>query len=422
LAATADSCKDRLTVQFSWSDAKSKCGFAAINSSDSNYKVYQQTITVIRMYKLQDLRQGQSVSRNESSTNVLSIQFPTEVSLQTSSTTQVTGEIEVISAITQISFDPTSEEWSLAVDTSVQAPFTLTQPAISAQSGQILTDNRSITNSVGLATVEGCNNNNADCQQRTSMKFQQGNAAVACDALSGTVSVTYHVACAQGQTSACPLIGNETVTIQVTLSTGSSCPATDNIQFSTLSLSSFADAGATIARTGFITNQLGYFGAIVESSDAQIATKTVKNNSVCFQIGTGACQTVQVSTDYPASGQYDPIFSVDFEAAANAAVFSQLYTGANSAQQYSVKAVILVTFTGATSKRSIGHGKRAADPQELDIFTEIVLAKDQTQDAGVGGSNPTTSQLGDKSDASIQLANSVLFYALLVVLPLFLRN
>lgn len=312
--------------------------------------------------------------------------FPTEVSVSSSTSTQVTGEIDVISAITRISFNPTTDKWSLDFDTSVQAPFILQGPIVSTTGGEISSKNRYDSDSLSLGTVTGCSSNLVDCQQKTSLKFKQGSADAPCDALSGSITIKYNVTCAQGLGSECPLFGNETVAILLTLATGSSCPATDTITFTATTLNSFADAAATTARTSFITNQIAYFAAVITSSDAEIATKTVKPGSVCFQIGSNTCHNVNF-TSLGASGQYEPIFSIDFED--NMAVFQNLTIGANSAASYAVHAVIQVTFTGATSKRSFlvssSLGKRRQLLRtEKEINTIVELKGEDSSVVGVG--------------------------------------
>ncbi len=106
----------------------------------------------------------------------------------------------------------------------------------------------------------------------------------------------------------------------------------------------------SISRTGFITNQIAYFGAVVTSSNAAILNRTILANSVCFQIGAGACQSVEFTELSDASGK-DPIFSVDLGSAGNSPVFAVLDASPASAQFYQVKATVEVLFIGGVSKR-----------------------------------------------------------------------
>ncbi len=106
----------------------------------------------------------------------------------------------------------------------------------------------------------------------------------------------------------------------------------------------------SVSRTGFITNQIAYFGAVVTSSNAAVLNRTILANSVCFQIGAGACQSVEFTELSDASGK-DPIFSVDLGSAGNSAVFAVLDASPASAQFYQVKATVEVLFVGGVSKR-----------------------------------------------------------------------
>ncbi len=122
----------------------------------------------------------------------------------------------------------------------------------------------------------------------------------------------------------------------------------------------------SVSRTGFITNQIAYFGAVVTSSNAAILNRTILANSVCFQIGAGACQSVEFTELSDASGK-DPIFSVDLGSAGNSAVFAVLDASPASAQFYQVKATVEVLFVGGVSKRMAVSG--VSSRSELDERT-----------------------------------------------------
>ncbi len=161
------------------------------------------------------------------------------------SSIQVTGEPDLLALLSFLDFNPSADEWTVKFRTSIQAPFKLVNPTVNSVSGQLLTDNRYKTASLGVSSISACNNNSLDCMQEGTLQFVKGTALASCDALSGVLSLVFDLACQEGSTVACPLLGGETVTLTLTLDTGDACPAVDNIIFDVTTLAPFSDAAAS---------------------------------------------------------------------------------------------------------------------------------------------------------------------------------
>ena len=271
----------------------------------------------------------------------------------------------MIAAISEVDYNPSNDQWTIQISTSVQAPFKLSNPIAATYNGTINSDNRLVPSDFTISSVTACNSNLLDCQQVTTVYFQQGSAAAACLGLDGFFTITYEIICSVNDSLTCPLVGGETGVVTAGLTTGDGCPTATSINFTVTTLSSFSDAGLTIPRTSFITNQIAYFGAIVTSDQAQISARSVQNNSVCFQIGSGACQPVTYSVIASVNGN-DPVFSMSFNGDANnRAVFASLLSSAVAeAQYYTVKATIDVQFTGA---------KRDVQSKSVDTVSHVIL-------------------------------------------------
>jgi len=283
----------------------------------------------------------------------------------------VTGPSDVLSAITGISYDPTSEQWKVSLDTSVQGPFKLINPVPSTYNGTIATQNRLDAGETVIINVTPCNNDSQDCLQETTVYFAQGGAAASCSGLNGVFQIVYGVACEESDPSKCPLVGGETNTITIVLLTSDSCPTNDTITFTQTTLSTFSDSGCSDPRTSFITNQVSYFGAIITSSKGNIASRTVQTGSVCFQIGSGACNAVDYTVITSVNG-YDPVYSVDFMGTTNnRAVFAALNDVPVEAQVFNIKATIDVSFTGA--KRSLLSERQAAQQKNVAMSTTMTV-------------------------------------------------
>lgn len=96
---------------------------------------------------------------------------------------------------------------------------------------------RFMTGSENLIDVQPCLNNSLDCSQKVSLNFGGSLGVDACSALSGSVVVEFSLTCSEGLGAGCPLSGNETAQVTLFLNTGSACPVTDQIQFTTATLS-----------------------------------------------------------------------------------------------------------------------------------------------------------------------------------------
>eukprot|EP00027_Filamoeba_sp_ATCC50430_P016229 CAMPEP_0168568304 /NCGR_PEP_ID=MMETSP0413-20121227/15502_1 /TAXON_ID=136452 /ORGANISM="Filamoeba nolandi, Strain NC-AS-23-1" /LENGTH=511 /DNA_ID=CAMNT_0008600623 /DNA_START=135 /DNA_END=1666 /DNA_ORIENTATION=+ len=380
LAATAGNCNDKYILSLAFPDAKSKCGFADSNGN----RIFEQVIHINRKYQLESLR-GQSITRTDSSVKTLRVIFPKEVSVSTSSV-QVVGSPSLLAAITLIDYDPAStpEKWVIQATTSIQSPFKLTNPTVISASGEISSESRFQTGSESISVVGGCANNTDDCYQRISLGFVAGSAPDACNGLSGSVTVRLNVTCSDGAGAACPLLGGETVQVVLSLSTSDACPVTEQITFTTSTLESFSNAAATNSRTSFITNQIAYFGANVQAANAMISGRSIKPNSVCFQIGSGTCQPVDFTVLSPQNGK-DPIFSVDFSD--NNSTFGFLDLAGASSQIFSVHATVEVDFSGVSKKKS-AHKPQGEAIKEVQLSTTVELKPAYLDNAGVA-SNPS---------------------------------
>lgn len=116
-----------------------------------------------------------------------------------------------------VNYDPTTDLWELQLQTSVQGPYELYNPQPSALNGSIFTNNRVQSGTSTITNLTSCNDNDLACEQQTTVYFVQGSAVASCDGLSGTLQVIYNITCEQNSPSECPLIGNETLTVQVSL-------------------------------------------------------------------------------------------------------------------------------------------------------------------------------------------------------------
>lgn len=67
---------------------------------------------------------------------------------------------------------------------------------------------------------------------------------------------------------------------KLTLNTDDSCPIVNDIQFSVATLGSYSNSSLTTVKTDFSANDIAYFGASIESTNASIAGLSVQ--SVCL--------------------------------------------------------------------------------------------------------------------------------------------
>jgi hypothetical protein len=353
LAATSDTCSDKFVGVVSWTDAKTKCGFVDVYGN----RTYEQTIHITRTFYLGTIR-GEAIFRNETISRTLQVIFPTEVDIF-SSRTQVTGAPGILSALTGVSFDPSStpEKWTVTFQTSVQAPFKLSNPTLFSVTNQLLSDERYINGSHLLVDLSQCNNNSLDCTQQVSVNFGQGLAGDACDALAGNITLQFEVTCSEGLGINCPIQTPEIALVTVILQTGDSCPVTEQIRFTVTNITAYGDAAVTRLQTSFLTSATVYFGADVQTDQAVISSRLVKSNSVCISLSTNTLQCTPVNYTVEASaGGKDPVFAIAFSQ--NSAIFGALDSGVASSEYYVVKATIQVFFEETTKRNS---------PEEMEV-------------------------------------------------------
>jgi len=405
-AAADGECSDKLTAVLAWTDARSKCGFVDVYGN----RTFQQTVYIIRTYYLGTIR-GSPIYRNETVAHVLSVMFPSEVDVFTSQV-QVTGAPGILSALTGVTFDPSSnpEKWTVTFQTSIQAPFKLINPRVMTVDGDLQDHQRYENKSESLNNLSSCSNNTFDCLQETSVNFVQGLAGDACDALAGTITLEFDITCSEGLNDNCPIQTTQTATVTVTLETGDSCPVTDIIKFSVTKLSLFGDAVGAHTQTSFLTSSKMYLGADIESATAEILSKTVKQDSVCVSLASDTsflhCVPVNYTVETP-HPPLDPIFSIAFSA--NAGVFAQLDGEVSSAQSFVVKATIQVSFSETSKKR----GAAVIKSSSMSLKTPAFLLTHDTIIDGSAGSNEVTSSA---STNFLMLNLSVVLFAVICII------
>jgi hypothetical protein len=234
---------------------------------------------------------------------------------------------------------------------------------------------RYVPGSDTLSDQSGCQNNTQVCTQIQAASFTD------CSPLSGTFIFTYGVVCDVSEPDCVPPVG--TAIVSTTINTGSSCPVTHTISFSSLSLSSFADSGATDAQAAFNDNSIGYFGADIQSDEAVIVSRTV--TSVCLQYhGVGTCVPVNFN-DEPSVNGLDPVFSVDMS--------QTLAISTATGQSWTLSATIAVQFEGA---------KRQVNSQQVGIqYTFVVTDGTPTIPAPTKSSVAPTSTFSTTSIALV---------------------
>jgi len=339
-AASAGNCVDNYVLPVSWSQAVANCGF---QPSESASNVYEQTMTVLRNYRMTD--GSDPIIRSESVTRLLQINFPTSVTV--TNDVVVLGVLHNVETIQSVSYEPTSSTWTVAIAIQNQAPYKLVSfSSVDVQGG---VQSRYIGGSAFLADSD-CTENSANCNQNQMIQFS------ACDALSGQVSFTYTVSCENSSDPDCvPPTG--TFQIVTNLNTGTSCPVINTISFDQESLQSFSDSSVTNPQASFNNNQFAYFGALVHSSEANIVSLTV--SGVCLQYhGAGTCFPVEFQT-FPSVNGYDPVFGIDMSQT------TSLNPG--TGQTWSVLATIDVQFENVQVTRS------ATAPQQIGIHSAITV-------------------------------------------------
>jgi hypothetical protein len=115
------------------------------------------------------------------------------------------------------------------------------------------------------------------------------------------------------------------------------------VNFTETTLDSFADSALTLANTKFTMTQIAYFGMRIQAAQRQITSRSVRPNSVCFQIGAGDCQGVEYSV-IPSAFGMDPAFSVDFSASGNVNALESIVASPTQDHYYTVNAIVDVGF------------------------------------------------------------------------------
>jgi hypothetical protein len=310
-------------------------------------------MTVLRKYALPD-----SLERVEQSTRTLNVFFPTEYSLAESFVTVTFPAAGLAAAITYVDYNPGTDLWVVKVTTAVDANYYISN----SSSVNSVTSTLSTLSRVPSLNVSPCTINGLLCNQYLTYTFPKGSSLDACQGLFGNVATLVDVQCAVGS---CASTNTSIVTVQ--LDTGDSCPVTETIDFDVASLTSYQDSSLTTVQYLFDSNDIAYFGVDLQTSEAVISSRTIKTGSVCFQQGSGSCVSVQYSIlASPVNGK-DPVFAVNFGAAANQAIFG----GVLSATPYTVRAVVQVSFAGAKGL----HMKNMPTSQTVDLaFQAFVQA------------------------------------------------
>jgi len=321
LSSQPGRCFDKYVANVTWDFAKDNCGFAAASGSRS----YSQTVTIQRKYNLNGV-----ITRTEQTTRSLYVIFPEEIDVTDSNVTVSFPAADAFAAITFIDFDPSSQLWTVVLQTSIANPYYLGSPSLVSLTGSLAPRTPSVS-------VTPCSMAGIYCVQTVTYTYPQGSASDACLGLVGLDRHSFSVSCT---TSACPSTAPVNVTLQ--LNTGNACPATDFVTFSQTSLDSYSDASLSTPTDFFTLNDNAYFGATVQTAEALISSRSIKPNSVCFQPPSGPCFYVTYSV-LPSIGGKDPVFVVDINGPGNADYFNNVTTPT----QFAVSATVQVSFVGA---------------------------------------------------------------------------
>eukprot|EP00027_Filamoeba_sp_ATCC50430_P016266 CAMPEP_0168568732 /NCGR_PEP_ID=MMETSP0413-20121227/15740_1 /TAXON_ID=136452 /ORGANISM="Filamoeba nolandi, Strain NC-AS-23-1" /LENGTH=988 /DNA_ID=CAMNT_0008601099 /DNA_START=9 /DNA_END=2975 /DNA_ORIENTATION=- len=351
LAATYPSCVDSYTTNLTWAYARTYCGFIAAN----NTKNYTSQITMSRRFI-----NSNGKERTEQTARILNVVFPTEVTVTESFVTISFPSAGLAATITFVDYNPSDDRWVVHVATEVDASYYISNSSSVAS----VTSTLASLNRVPTLQVSPCTINGLTCSQTLTYTFPQGTAPDACLGLVGSVVTDINIGCAVGS---CAPTNISQLALQ--LDTADSCPITDTIDFSIAALYSFRDAALAFDTTIFDNNDIAYFGADVQSTEAIIQSRSVKSGSVCFKNGTAPCVPVQYTTLTSTNGK-DPVFSVNFADPANQAVFG----GIVDPTAFTVKATIQVSFAGAKGL----HVKNIPSSQTVDLSLSTYMQPDQS--------------------------------------------
>ena len=153
------------------------------------------------------------------------------------------------------------------------------------------------------------------------------------------------------------------VAIGIEINNADSCGIVNTIQFSTATLSVYADASLTIPKTQFAASDIAYFGATIQSTNATLTGFSL--NSVCFSLNNGPCQTVVATNMAPIAGK-NPVFAVNLAQ-------TRYFTTQTSLQTFSVSATVGVTWNGG--KRDVSVGR-----VNVDSMISVEASQDMTDD------------------------------------------
>jgi len=142
-------------------------------------------------------------------------------------------------------------------------------------------------------------------------------------------------------------------------------------------------------RQSFLTASTAYFGAEISSLQAEISSKTIQAGSVCVVLAGNAgnsCVPVNYTTMSARNGK-DPVFSIQL----SQATFASLADPSNpSIADYTVKAIIRVSFTGNEKKRSVTN----YPDQPVHISAQMTVSGKSS------GNTPTTSSITAQPELS----------------------
>jgi len=279
-------------------------------------------------------------------------------------------------ALVNVDSDPSTNEWSIGLSINNPSPFKMSQHLTTFSDGL---QERVVNGSDVLVDGIGCSSNSQSCSQSQRMSFN------GCDSLSGNVTFTYNVVCNVPSPDCVP--PSDQVSVTVGLHTGTGCPVTHTVSFTSTTLASYSDPELETPQSDFNDDQTAYFGAYISSNEVTITSFDI--SSVCLQLENenGSCVPVTFQSLPPTSG-FNPVFSVDLSQSTS--------ISAQSGKTFSVQSVIGVFFEG--------EQKRSVFTQQVGIHSSIQLKS-------------TTSPSQRETPASVKSSSaSTIYIAVIAVL------
>jgi hypothetical protein len=339
------------------------CGFNS--SENSDYRFYNNTVTITRKYVISSSNGRFSFNRSISDVTPLSFIFPKKVSV--TSNVQITANnLTEYHGLTLASYSIETDTWDFILSTATLSPYRLSYNGIID-----VNDTSSRLNGVTYS-LTNCDSSSDDaCIQE--FKFQ----VPKCDALNFELGVLLNVTCRNS--SGCVLPNQDYVIANISIITGGSCPLESVVQLSNFTMHSFSNESLAEEKQAFGTSEKVYFGVAFYSPNtvSQVDVTAVCVSSTPFAAAStcNAGNTVNSYTSTPSGGltaankinetRIQTSFYVNGADIASKASSTQVY----------VQAELSLTYGDSFTKRTV------RTMRSRSISTSLNVIKDKVQPA-----------------------------------------